>query len=1692
MGKDKGSNLGRVKGNAEPAGKARAAENLLNTPAKLAFGAAAVNQNSTLEFSKMTDERNFHLTANLRVILKKLQKRDTVTKIKALDELFNFLNSSEIQDILPLLPIWPNIFNKFSIDFEKRIRLKTFECHALILKKIDIKTDFKLILKQVICCWMLATLDPAKEVANVAKASFTSSFPEKTEEVILYCKGELITFVSDNILTQSPDTLSDARFCTLEERDSKYIRVVACCFELLLLVFDSLEYLKLNSFFNSEALSTLLDSGKFWDFSFHKATALRKSYFTFVKIVCQKYPELISSRLPVVQEHFFGNLFSTDLDVVEIEMWESLLLFTKLFPNSWNIITEKPLIEKFFNFVKNGADNSIFLSFPCILPLVSNFPSEIVSQQNTVKNLMESIWKSFKFVDFGNSCIYMNTYFECILWILSNSEKKYQEYFFNEYVFKIIELLYFSNKISNLQLKLNYKEINNIVALFVVKIGVNAHVEEKYFQLLNLKIIATLSDFLKCPNKILAKNQNFKELFLTTAINFGCFLNFLQSESLKYKDFSNFSFLKEQIHLLISKSSMTAVEILNSEDTDLFAAVSKLYDILPSSKFLDSEDFVTSKLLDLYFSSKDDIVVSSLLNSITDYINSVNQELATVAWNAAILKFCSLENTEVAALNSLLLKLANCEKQFSHVKFQHEKIDSLFSAHCNKNVIHEGVEDINSIENIKFCSLCLILNERYRFLTNVIEENAISEFKKKLTEFISLNLHSQKLTATLINFQSYKNFFLFLKIVADYSISSILNKFGNNFMIDLIFLNFFFLNSNFQEVEEFKDFTNILDSICVKFENFFSKIKIKNRDKTFLDSFLSQWKNYIADASFSCSVAVWKKLILKVIGYYPEDYTLIIDTCCKLANIWNSCGNRSDKVLNSTQSIYDNFQIFSPFFMAYNGVNQEDYSTKVADRIFFVIIDLIKEFGIKNFFFDKSLLSADKCLLLKELMKRSLSKINLDIQTPIIEEPYDITEDEEVYGEDERCFLEKSYLLKFLQYSNNDSMSNPNVLEAITSTLNEVNNKKVAANISHSNIRSETFFVNCLFNFYFSDKKNSCYEEGDFKNLNLVLYGLKLVFQHAKNTIKHSDVRKFLLFLNEFNFEEHTLLKVVIVEALCFVEGVINATDSNDVALQSIKYLRELKSLTVENENYISAVEHLYLVNTLLEGSKSKEIVISAKDLIPKIRVLLKDVENFSLTKKRENCFISEVLRFFKNFLILSLGLNLITLGSAKFIVKLFTACLEKANSLNDMEKVTLFRSLGLFIAIKEEYENDSEIWSMPELEPESMHDIYKMIFNFLLKESDSTINNEDHIVKSHTIFQNLLSEICHDLPEKILLEMRPFEKVLTKEFVHIQSLRIEMKTLEEETEYKLPDPIMEAAKYQLNVNLTLINFEDFSHHVDLASPVLGYLISWMTLFDHFDDATFALKAALVSHLSDHDEIFTIFLEFIFSLIGLGTSANAIVFDINKYDFRSIEMKSFDEEVEFAFPLLASHLYWRCLRVVPTLVRTWCSLCKNRQLLIAVESFTEKYYSPLIIQEEFKAVLSADRSLFEGVSVKKINNEILASYAVEEAILEMIIKLPQTYPLRQVEIEGGSGNNAGVAESRWRSWLLSAKTVMVAQNASMVEAIVIFRKNISLHFEGVEDCAICYSIISVLDRTLPTKQCKTCKNLFHGSCLYKV
>ena len=198
----------------------------------------------------------------------------------------------------------------------------------------------------------------------------------------------------------------------------------------------------------------------------------------------------------------------------------------------------------------------------------------------------------------------------------------------------------------------------------------------------------------------------------------------------------------------------------------------------------------------------------------------------------------------------------------------------------------------------------------------------------------------------------------------------------------------------------------------------------------------------------------------------------------------------------------------------------------------------------------------------------------------------------------------------------------------------------------------------------------------------------------------------------------------------------------------------------------------------------------------------------------------------------------------------------------------------------------------------------------------------------------------------------------------------------------------------------------------------------------------------------------------------------------------------------------ASHLFYRILTTIPSLIRSIYESIKDRQLSLSLLNFTARHYSPVIIQNEL-ALLRGASTLAqlseEGLSVRVAQGggatiaagagsgsaEAIASYTVDEQPMEIGIRLPAEFPLRGVDVR--DLRRVGVPENKWRGWLMSVQQTITSrvsisspedqalslefyadrpaclQNGLILEALTVFKKNVALHFEGVVECAICYS-----------------------------
>ena len=106
------------------------------------------------------------------------------------------------------------------------------------------------------------------------------------------------------------------------------------------------------------------------------------------------------------------------------------------------------------------------------------------------------------------------------------------------------------------------------------------------------------------------------------------------------------------------------------------------------------------------------------------------------------------------------------------------------------------------------------------------------------------------------------------------------------------------------------------------------------------------------------------------------------------------------------------------------------------------------------------------------------------------------------------------------------------------------------------------------------------------------------------------------------------------------------------------------------------------------------------------------------------------------------------------------------------------------------------------------------------------------------------------------------------------------------------------------------------------------------------------MKTDYTEHVKE-GEYLTRLLEFMFDFLGHGRGKPV---DVSKIDVTTYipDIEAPEKDTQW----LLTHLYYLCLKHVPSLTKSWWIDCKSRQKVLAVETWTEKFvstaYLPLV------------------------------------------------------------------------------------------------------------------------------------------------
>ena len=388
-----------------------------------------------------------------------------------------------------------------------------------------------------------------------------------------------------------------------------------------------------------------------------------------------------------------------------------------------------------------------------------------------------------------------------------------------------------------------------------------------------------------------------------------------------------------------------------------------------------------------------------------------------------------------------------------------------------------------------------------------------------------------------------------------------------------------------------------------------------------------------------------------------------------------------------------------------------------------------------------------------------------------------------------------------------------------------------------------------------------------------------------------------------------------------------------------------------------------------------------------------------------------------------------------------------------------------------------------------------------VLLEETSRLPDESH--QPRQMFNDLLSRLLAGSSSMLTDKEETLLPVLASESVSLQRTAFEIlheqiplkqekasldKALTKGLEAKLPEELLSLISAPPSTTeLAESSFERF------VPPVLrGYLLSWMLVFDHWKNASNALQADYAKSLTEGTYLNDL-LDLTFNLL---ISAQSKPVDASKFDCETYTIDAETPERDTHWLLI--HLYFLCLKYLPIPSKAWWRDNTSRQMNIAVEAWTQKYISRLIIASELDSIREWAPTQATGdqpltVKVASSTREIAASIPVDEQTMVIVIRLPPAYPLARAEVEGV--HRVGVPEKKWASWIRNAQGQLTIANSegggnALLDCLLAWRKNVSAAMKGQSECASCYSGVGA-ERTLPSKGCKTCKTKFHGSGLFR-
>ncbi|KAF8938278.1 hypothetical protein BGZ47_008652 [Haplosporangium gracile] len=1750
-----------------------------------------------------TDVVNVISNGELSMIIKRLMsKRDTTTKVRALEDLEKWVRAQPEDDEFgssaacqEAIGPWIKLYLKLTTDVDRRVRLMTNNVHLLLVKRV--KKKLAPYLKEVIAAWIGTFFDPTRDVARVAVEAFKSAFPDnKREQVISFCLQDMIYYISEILLNKTPETLSDPRFNTKEEMDTRYARVASSSLYTLGYIIDTLSPEALEK--HADDIGQLLDESKLWAFFGHGNPLVRRASYNMLRTVTTKAPSLVKARLNIVSKHLFPAAFSDRDTTTHGDMWDAVLVFTKAFPESWTIVADKkPTMSLFAGFLKAAGYGSATATYRSILPLIASWGDESVLGKNGTgfpfaKDFFDHFWKGLESPNIdketGSTLLFIEAYLECLVYFTvrfgkSETTKQGQDATLAAFVAlnKTFMTLADNGKISA-KFTQSEQGIAKKISTHLVRLLTIPSVSERASVNIWQPTVEAMSEIVSSETNDVYVKRGKRAILL---------LGQIASLAHEKQDRALTELTEKAADQLVQIVATQCSGTQSFGPSQLLSSLAVHFEVVVFSNPASQKamhDFFELQFADMLLTSEDQDSSNDgvsqggeslphLLDLFAGYLgNTKEQEQSTRIWQQVMTKVLK-ETDEGTNQERQSVILRGLLDRTSAVPPTIDLKLGAINDFITMIVVDQKYKESKSFEDLVADALC---------------PNAIIPDTLKLEVFDTLSQRLDLFVSDVMGAQAMGK-----HAEASAILAITLKSLGHIVPVSI---------ENSAETPLKQVAKAVFDLSCQS-EEHLSETAQQNLDELQRLSEKSEDIQFFLRECLTDHICDCIQNLQRFTS--PEDLATQAQKLADLLNLsditdrfgllnafffdkdhWNSLY----KTLSAT-GVHRSLVMLDPVVEAYYAntkaqhVSVSDHSTIRYDsfglsaygRLALFTYELLKKEDVMVSLF----LSFPETMtwIMGELLKVRQGCLDT-FQTPSSEAG--------VFYSPNLHKDSNDVVFRTLLRELGSMVTNWITLaleESWESQLIEVLTKGPQAEVASNDVVDDESGCGPA---YFA--REALLEQDGFKERVLADI-VDALAQSDSSDISPANAKGWCQLLKS----ESLPLSISTGLVIALRKRLENTNEFTNLLNQWVTTPVRPNELTVQNTE---TFRRLSLLVAALMGPTDEEPSINlpqlrAMNLLQSIRRWISDSDVLQTFDSQDELLVhSLVLRLLR-----ALAFQVQELPGAHWemmfgqITVVFEGLSETDSTLFGM--LVLERTCRLTLTLIELGQEEADIMNAWEEHSEG-----------ILVRAMRVIGREESALEAASLKMNrpvrqylgVLSQVCGHASDKLVLAhgsvaeqcrmlMEPLTSLQMLAYKQLQTILIEqVQTLSIQLELKVPtspvvDPVEgETADDSIAVSasaedkMTEPKFpaslwaiissppagfpamdvdvdaddeknlkEEFSllstrtsHHDEedddeeygvgagvaarsetiTSHAVLGYLLAWKLAFAIFENTTYAVKSRLVEQLRTLSTM-NEFLPYLFHLLGIRSASSLVndsssasqtvssasndaqaveLFDLSRWDITEYQVVGFDlSSPEIGFPLFAGHLYYTCLANVPSLVRIWWTECKLRQLSIAVESLTERFFSPLLITRELNSLIKAQQAPTQGgnaaaaaalsgvtddlnelqIKTSKATSEVTASFQIDEATMEIVIRLPTNFPLRQVEVEGLQ--RVGVKEARWRAWLLAVAGVIAAQNGSLIDALTLFRRNVGLHFEGVEDCTICYSIVSLQDRSLPNKTCKT-------------